>query len=106
MSQERLFTLLKAPHVTEKSNTIGENNRHITFKVAMNATKREIKQAVEKLFSVQVANVRTLVVKGKTKRTRHGLGRRINWKKAYVCLKPGHDIDFVSGAVSAAEKET
>jgi len=98
MKEERLLKVLVAPHVSEKSTMAAEANNTVVFKVAKDANKAEIKAAVEKLFEAEVASVRTVVVKGKTKR--HGLrvGKRSDWKKAYVTLKDGQDIDFVGGA--------
>ena len=94
MNQERLAKVLLAPHVSEKA-TIAADNGQFVFKVAKDATKLEIKRAVEAMFEVEVENVRTLNVKGKTKRVGAIAGRRKNWKKAYVSLKEGQDIDFV-----------
>ena len=98
MREERLLKVLVAPHVSEKSTMAAEANNTVVFKVAKDANKAEIKAAVEKLFEVEVEGVRTVNVKGKTKR--HGLrsGKRSDWKKAYVVLKEGQDIDFVGGA--------
>ena len=96
MNQEKLMTVLLEPRVTEKSTLVGEAYNQYVFKVAKDATKPEIKQAVELMFdgaevlSVQVANV-----KGKTKMFARRPGQRVNWKKAYVKLKPGFDIDFM-----------
>ena len=75
-----------------------EGYNTVVFKVAKDATKSEIKAAVEKLFEVEVKNVRTVNVKGKSKRTGFRFGKRSDWKKAYVALKEGADIDFVGGA--------
>lgn len=96
--EERILKVLKAPHVSEKSTMVAEKTNTIVFKVAMDATKAEVKAAVEKLFEVEVKDVRSLVVKGKTKRTGNRTGRRSDWKKAYVTLKEGQDIDFIGGA--------
>ncbi|MGX5175056.1 50S ribosomal protein L23 [Aliikangiella sp. IMCC44653] len=94
MNQERIMSILLAPHVSEKASVAAERGEFV-FKVAINATKLEIKKAVELLFEVKVENVRTTVMKGKTKRTGAVSGRRSNWKKAYVSLQEGQDIDFV-----------
>jgi large subunit ribosomal protein L23 len=94
-TQERLLNVLLSPRVTEKTTDIAENNRHITFKVRMDATKPLIKAAVENLFNVKVEAVRVLVVKGKKVRFGQVAGQRSDWKKAYVTLQEGHDIDFV-----------
>lgn len=96
MNQERLMNVLLAPHISEKSTMAAERGGQFVFKVAPDATKREVKQAVEHLFKVEVAGVQVLNVRGKMKFTRHP-GKRPNWKKAYVSLKPGHDIDFLAG---------
>ena len=96
--EERLLKVLKAPHISEKSTMVTEKQNTIVFKVATNATKADIKAAVEKLFEVKVEAVRTLNVMGKTKRTGARVGRRSDWKKAYVTLVPGQDIDFRGGA--------
>jgi len=95
MNQERLMGLLLSPHVSEKSTRTAESNRQFVFKVVTDATKPEIKGAVELMFSVQVSEVRVCNVKGKVKRAGRMQGRRSNWKKAYVTLKPGHDINFM-----------
>ncbi len=98
MNQERLFQVIKAPLMSEKVATIMEspNKRQYAFKVAINATKYEIKKAVEAIFEVEVASVNTAVMKGKTKRFGQSFGRRSDWKKAYVTLKPGSDIQLVT----------
>ena len=96
--EERLLKVLKAPHISEKSTMVAEKLNTIVFKVATDATKAEIKAAVEKLFEVKVEAVRTLNVKSKTKRAGARVGRRSDWKKAYVTLKAGQDIDFMGAA--------
>lgn len=93
--QERLMTVLLGPHVSEKSTNAGENNQ-VVFKVRRDATKREIRAAVEQLFEVKVLNVTVTNVKGKEKRFSQILGRRSDWKKAYVRLAPGSDIEFLN----------
>ena len=98
MKEERLLKVLKAPHVSEKSTMAAEAGNTVVFKVAKDANKAEIKAAVEKLFEVEVEGVRTVNVKGKTKRHGQSFGKRSDWKKAYVVLKEGQDIDFVGGA--------
>ncbi|RMH46604.1 MAG: 50S ribosomal protein L23 [Gammaproteobacteria bacterium] len=95
MNQERLMKVLLAPHVSEKSTIVAEKHNQVVFKVAKDATKREIKQAVELMFDVKVSSVRVLNVKGKRKRTGMIEGRRKDWRKAYVTLAEGHDIDFL-----------
>lgn len=97
MNQERLLKVILAPHVSEKSTISAEMSDTLVFKVATDANKSEIKSAVEKLFEVEVTGVRTVNVKGKTKRHGMRMGKRKDWKKAYVTLKEGHDIDFVGG---------
>lgn len=94
MNAERIFKVLLAPHVSEKATLVADAANQVVFRVANDATKREIKAAVEKLFSVQVEDVRVANVKGKTRRTRLGVGRRSDWKKAYVRLAQGQEIDF------------
>lgn len=94
MNQERIFKVLLGPHISEKATVVGEEHNQFVFKVAKDATKLEIKKAVEQLFDVSVKAVRTAVVKGKTKRTRFGMGQRSDWKKAYVSLEQGQEIDF------------
>ncbi|MGQ4275503.1 50S ribosomal protein L23 [Pseudidiomarina sp. E22-M8] len=98
MREERLLKVIIAPHVSEKSTVAAETSNTVVFKVATDANKSEIKAAVEKLFEVEVERVRTVNVKGKTKRSGMRFGKRSDWKKAYVTLKEGADIDFVGGA--------
>jgi len=96
MNEQKIMKVLLEPKVTEKSSMVGELNNQYVFKVTRNATKPEIKKAVELMFdgaeveSVQVANV-----KGKRKIFKRMPGQRANWKKAYIRLKPGFDIDFM-----------
>ena len=94
MNDERLLKVLLASHVSEKSTVVAERDKQFVFRVLKGATKPEIKQAVESLFKVEVATVSTVNVKGKNKRFAQRRGRRPDWKKAYVALKPGFDIDF------------
>lgn len=96
--EERLLKVILAPHVSEKSTTAAEKHNTIVFKVSTTSTKADIKAAVEKLFEIEVVGVRTVNVKGKTKRTGARMGKRSDWKKAYVTLKEGSEIDFVGGA--------
>lgn len=96
MNEERLYQVIVAPHISEKSTRVGEKHRQIVFSVRRDATKPSIKQAVEKMFNVQVESVTVANMKGKRKLTARIAGRRKDWKKAYVRLKPGHDIDFLS----------
>ena len=94
MNQERILQVLLAPHVSEKSTLAADANGQHVFKVLPGATKTEIKQAVEQLFEVKVAQVRVMNVKGKTKRFGQRDGKRSDWRKAYVTLAEGQDIDF------------
>jgi len=94
---ERLYTVLLAPHFTEKVSLVGDEINQYAFKVAPDSTKAEIKAAVEGLFKVEVQAVTTLNMKGKVKRTpKGGVSRKKNWKKAYVRLAPGNDLDFAT----------
>lgn len=94
MNQARLLKVLLSPHLSEKAYRVADQHNQVTFRVASDATKLEIKRAVEKLFEVEVADVRTMTVKGKTRRFGRIEGKTKAWKKAYVKLKPGHDINF------------
>jgi len=94
INEERLLKVVLAPHVSEKATLAAESNNTVVFKVLKDANKEEIKAAVEKLFEVEVNSVRTVNVKGKTKRHGQSFGKRKDWKKAYVVLKEGQDIDF------------
>ncbi len=100
LSGERLHQLILAPVVSEKSTRAAEKSNQAVFKVLRNAKKPEIKYAVEQLFNVKVEGVRTLNVKGKVKRFGGALGVRSDWKKAYVTLAEGQEIDFLAGANS------
>lgn len=95
MKQERLMNVILAPHISEKSATAAERNKQVVFRVLCDADKSEIKSAVELLFNVKVDSVQTVNQKGKVKRAGRRLGTRSDWKKAYVCLQPGYDIDFM-----------
>ncbi len=96
MNDERLMSILVAPHVSEKSTRIADGSNQVAFRVRTDARKPEIQQAVEKMFNVEVESVSVLNVKGKNKGFRgRNRGRRPSWRKAYVRLKAGHDIDFV-----------
>jgi len=92
--QERLMQVLLAPTVSEKSTFVGDKNNQVVFRVADDATKPEIKAAVELLFKVKVKGVQVSNVKGKEKKTGRIMGRRRNWKKAYVSLAQGQEINF------------
>ena len=96
MNEARLMQVLLAPCVSEKTLRIAESNQY-AFKVATDATKPEIKKAVELMFKVEVDNVRTLNVKGKRKNFGRTRGKRADWKKAYVGLKPGFEINLAIG---------
>ena len=97
LNQERLMQVVLAPVVSEKSTYVADKNEQVVFRVAADATKPEIKAAVELLFKVQVDSVQVANVKGKEKRFGRFIGRRRHWKKAYVCLKPGQEINFAAG---------
>jgi large subunit ribosomal protein L23 len=96
LSDERMYQVIVSPVVTEKATRLNEFSQ-VTFRVALDATKPEIKAAVEKLFSVKVEAVNTVVMKGKTKRFRGREGRRSDWKKAVVRLQAGQTIDLTTG---------
>ncbi len=96
MNVERVFQILKSPLISEKAAILGDASNQHVFRVATDAKKAEIKAAVEKLFDVKVANVRTINVNGKSKRMGMRKGRRKDWKKAYVSLEQGHEIDLAS----------
>lgn len=97
MSQERLMKVLLAPHVSEKTTRVADQANQVVFKVLPDATKIEIKKAVELLFEVKVSSVQVSNMKGKLKRFGQSIGRRKSWKKAYVTLAEGQDIDFIGG---------
>lgn len=94
--QERLTQIIVGPHVSEKTTAAADRDHQVVFKVRPDATKSEIKRAVELLFEVKVDRVTVTRVSGKTKRFGTRRGRRSDWKKAYVRLAPGHDLDFIS----------
>ena len=94
MNQERIYQILLAPHVSEKGTLLADTNNQHVFKVASDASRTEVKQAVEELFKVKVDKVRILNVKGKTKRFGGRLGKRSGMRKAYVTLHADNDIDF------------
>ena len=95
-SQERLMNVLLAPQISEKATYVAEKHEQVIFRVVADATKPEIKAAVELMFKVTVENVQVAVVKGKEKRFGRLIGRRKDWKKAYVCLAPGQEINFAT----------
>jgi large subunit ribosomal protein L23 len=96
-SEQRLMQVLLAPQVSEKATYVADKNEQVIFRVASDASKPEIKAAVELLFKVEVKSVQVANVKGKIKRFGRMTGRRKDWKKAFVCLKPGQEINFVAG---------
>jgi len=96
LSRERMYDILSSPVITEKATLASEHNQ-VTFRVSMDATKPEIKLAVEGLFDVKVMSVNTLVQKGKTKRFRGIVGRQKDVKKAVVRLAEGQSIDVTTG---------
>ena len=95
MNEERLMRILRGPRISEKSTRLGDAHRQVVFEVTKDAKKPEIKRAVEHLFKVEVDQVKVVNVKGKRKSFGRIRGKRPDWKKAYVTLKPGHDIDFM-----------
>lgn len=97
ISQERLMQVLLAPQISEKATYVADKNDQVVFRVNSDATKPEVKAAVELLFKVEVKSVQISNVKGKVKRFGKITGRRKDWKKAFVCLKPGQEVNFVSG---------
>jgi large subunit ribosomal protein L23 len=95
MNPERMYQVILGPHISEKSAMMTEENNQYVFKVAIDASKPEIKEAVEAVFKVVVSDLQVLNVKGKTKRSARGrIRRKSDWKKAYVRLEAGHEIDF------------
>lgn len=96
ITEERLMQVILAPQISEKSTYVADKNEQVVFRVAPSATKPEIKAAVELLFKVQVDGVQVVNVKGKNKRFGKLMGRRKDWKKAYVALKPGQEISFAA----------
>jgi large subunit ribosomal protein L23 len=94
-NQEKLMNVLLGPHVSEKAARIGDKHRQVVFRVRSDADKDAVRRAVEKMFEVKVEDVQIVNVRGKYKRFGAKLGRRSDWKKAYVRLAPGSDINFV-----------
>lgn len=94
ISQERLLHVIRGPHISEKGSMVADKHKQFVFKVAKNTNKNEIKRAIELLFEVKVDSVTVCNVKGKARRFKQMLGQRQGWKKAYVSLKEGYDIDF------------
>lgn len=95
MNKQGLMKVLLSPCISEKSTRVSDAHRQFVFRVAPEANKVHIKNAVEMMFNVEVDGVRVVNVKGKSKSFRFARGRRANWKKAYVTLKPGFDLDFM-----------
>lgn len=100
ISDARMHRIILGPVISEKSTRVAEKRNQAVFKVLCDAQKPEIKQAVEKLFNVKVEGVQTLNMKGKTKRFGQSVGRRSDWKKAYVTLAAGQQIDFLGASAS------
>ena len=96
MSGPEIYDVILGPVITEKS-TLGSEHNQVTFKVRLDATKPQIKKAVQELFKVKVKKVNTLRVKGKTKRFRGVVGRRSDWKKAIITLSEGEMLDVTTG---------
>ena len=94
INKYQLAGVLESPIISEKSTTAAEKYKQFVFKVQKQATKKQVKSAVELMFGVEVDSVQVLNVKGKQKKVGRTLGQRSDWKKAYVKLKPGHDIEF------------
>ena len=94
MNTERIYKVLLGAHISEKASVGADEQNSFAFKVARDATRPEIKQAVEKLYGVNVRNVTVLNVKGKVKRNMRGVSKKPSWKKAYVRIADGQDIDF------------
>lgn len=95
MNLERITKIILGPVVAEKASRVAESNNQVVLKVLPDANKSEVKQAVEKMFDVKVESVTTLNVKGKAKRTGRIMGKRSDWKKAYVTLVEGADLNFL-----------
>ncbi len=100
MNQQRLMQVLLAPQISEKATYVADKHEQVIFRVASDATKPEVKAAVELLFKVSVESVQITNVKGKHKKFGRYMGSRKNWKKAYVCLRPGQEINFVDGGAA------
>ena len=96
MNPERIYTVLLEPHISEKVSVLGDRVNQYAFKVAKDATKAEIREAVQTIFKVDVDKVTTANVKGKAKRNvRGGITRKKNWKKAYITVAQGQEIDYM-----------
>lgn len=99
-NQERLMQVLVAPQISEKATYVADKNEQVIFIVTPDATKPEVKAAVELLFKVEVESVQIANLKGKVKRSGRSIGRRSNIRKAFVCLKPGQEINFAEGGAA------
>jgi large subunit ribosomal protein L23 len=99
-NQERLLQILVAPQISEKATMVADKNEQVVFVVIPDATKPEVKAAVELLFKVEVKSVQISNLKGKSKRFGRFMGRRNDVKKAFVCLKPGQEINFTEGGAA------
>lgn len=97
MNQERLMQVILAPQISEKATYVADKHEQVIFRVVSDATKPEVKAAVELMFNVKVDDVQIANVKGKSKRFGRTMGRRKDWKKAYVSLTPGQEINFAAG---------
>ncbi|MBW8073005.1 MAG: 50S ribosomal protein L23 [Ferrovum sp.] len=95
--EERLLQIIEAPVISEKSTRVADKHQQAVFRVVCDATKAEIKAAVQHLFKVEVDTVQVVNVKGKHKRSGRFVGKRKDWKKAYVCLKAGQELNLVQG---------
>jgi large subunit ribosomal protein L23 len=95
VNPERVFIVLREPHISEKVSILGDKANQYAFKVAVDATKAEIREAVETLFKVDVKKVTTANVKGKVKRNARGVTRKKNWKKAYITVAEGQELDYM-----------
>ena len=98
MNNERLYQVILGPHISEKANIVAETKNQVVFKVRTDANKLEIKKAVEKLLNVKVEAVNTVLVKGKTKRFGRTSGRRSDFKKAYITLPAGTEVQLADVA--------
>lgn len=94
-SKERLMSVVLGPHLSEKGTRVGERNHQVVFRVRRDSTKAEVRRAVEMLFEVKVSDVRVVNCMGKVKKSGRRLGRQQDWKKAYVSLAEGSDINFL-----------
>lgn len=96
MNEKRMYQIIKGPHTTEKSVRVADKHQQIVFRIANDATKEEVKTAIQKLFSVTVTAVRVVNIKGKVKQFKQKEGRRSDTRKAYVSLAEGHDINLAN----------